>query len=209
MRILVIGATGPTGQQIVDQGLAQGHEVTALVRNPDKFEMQHNSLQIVKGDILDSASLDAVQQQDAVISSLGTKKISLDSVTLLSEGTKKLLQAMERHSVKRLICITGLGAGDSKGHGGLLYDKLILPLILKRIYDDKDRQEAEIRQSNLDWVIVRPGILTNDPAKGNYRVLTDLTGVTAGKISRADVADFVLQQLTDDRYLYQTPLICY
>ncbi|MEH2462996.1 NAD(P)-dependent oxidoreductase [Nostoc sp.] len=209
MRILVIGATGPTGQQIVEQGLAQGHEVTALVRNPDKFEMQHNSLQIVKGDILDPASLDAVQQEDAVISSLGTKKISLESVTLFSEGTKKLLQAMKRHSVKRLICITGLGAGDSKGHGGLLYDKLILPLILKRIYDDKDRQEAEIRQSNLDWVIVRPGILTNDPVKGNYRVLTDLTGVTAGKISRADVAAFVLQQLTSDRYLNQTPLICY
>lgn len=209
MRILVIGATGPTGQQIVEQGLAQGHEATALVRNPDKFQMQHNSLQLVKGDILDPASLDAVQQQDAVISSLGTKKIGLESVTLLSEGTKNLLRAMERHSVKRLICITGLGAGDSKGHGGLLYDKLILPLILKRIYDDKDRQEAEIRQSNLDWVIVRPGILTNDPAKGNYRVLTDLTGVTAGKISRADVAAFVLQQLTVDRYLYQTPLISY
>ena len=209
MKILVIGATGPTGQQIVEQGLAQGHQVTALVRNPDKFEMQHNSLQIVKGDILDPASLDAVQQQDAVISSLGTKKIGLEPVTVLSEGTKNLLQAMERHSVKRLICITGLGAGDSKGHGGLLYDKLILPLILRRIYDDKDRQEAEIRQSNLDWVIVRPGILTNDPAKRNYRVLTDLTGVTAGKISRADVAAFVLQQITDDRYLYQTPLVCY
>ncbi len=209
MKILVIGATGPTGQQIVEQGLAQGHQVTALVRNPDKFEMQHNSLQIVKGDILDPASLDAVQQQDAVISSLGIKKIGLEPVTVLSEGTKNLLQAMERHSVKRLICITGLGAGDSKGHGGLLYDKLILPLILRRIYDDKDRQEAEIRQSNLDWVIVRPGMLTNDPAKGNYRVLTDLTGVTAGKISRADVAAFVLQQITDDRYLYQTPLVCY
>lgn len=209
MKILVIGATGPTGQQIVEQGLAQGHQVTALVRNPDKFEIQHNSLQIVKGDILDPASLDAVQQQDAVISSLGTKKIGLEPVTVLSEGTKNLLQAMERHSVKRLICITGLGAGDSKGHGGLLYDKLILSVILRRIYDDKDRQEAEIRQSNLDWVIVRPGILTNHPAKGNYRVLTDLTGVMAGKISRADVAAFVLQQITDDRYLYQTPLVCY
>ncbi|MEH2294437.1 NAD(P)-dependent oxidoreductase [Nostoc sp.] len=209
MKILVIGATGPTGQQIVEQGLAQGHQVTALVRNPDKFEIQHNSLQIVKGDILDPASLDAVQQQDAVISSLGTKKIGLEPVTVLSEGTKNLLQAMERHSVKRLICITGLGAGDSKAHGGLLYDKLILSVILRRIYDDKDRQEAEIRQSNLDWVIVRPGILTNHPAKGNYRVLTDLTGVMAGKISRADVAAFVLQQITDDRYLYQTPLVCY
>lgn len=210
MRILVVGATGPTGQQIVEQGLAQGHEVTALVRNPDKLEMQHNSLQIMKGDILDSGSLEtAVQQQQAVISSLGTKKISLEPVTLFSEGTKNLLQAMELHSVKRLICITGIGAGDSKGHGGFLYDKLILPLVLRRIYDDKDRQEAEIRRSNLNWTIVRPGLLTNEPARGSYRILTDLTGVTAGKISRADVAAFVLQQLADDRYLHQTPLLSY
>lgn len=207
MRILVVGATGATGQQIVEQGLAQGHEVTALVRNPDKLEIQHNSLQIMKGDVLDPASLEAMQPQDAVISSLGTRKISFEPVTLLSEGTKNLLRAMEHHSVKRLICITGLGAGDSKGHGGLLYDKLILPLILRRIYDDKDRQEAAIRQSNLDWTIVRPAVLTNDPAKGNYQVLTDLTGFTAGKISRADVTAFVLQQLTNDRYFHQTPLI--
>jgi hypothetical protein len=96
-----------------------------------------------------------------------------------------------------------------KGHGGWLYDKLILPLILQRIYDDKDRQEAEIRQSDLDWTIVRPGLLTNGSAKGDYRVLTDLTGVTSGEISRSDVADFVLGQLTDDRYLHQTPLISY
>lgn len=209
MRIFVVGATGATGRQIVDRGLTQGHDITALIRNPDKFEMHHNSLHVVKGDVLDRVSLDAVQQQDAVISSLGTKKISLEPVTLLSEGTKNLVRAMEQHGVKRLICITGLGAGDSKGHGGFLYNKLILPLILQRIYDDKDRQEAEIRESNLDWTIVRPGVLTDDPAKGHYRVMTDLTGVTAGKISRSDVADFVLQQLTDDRYLHQTPLISY
>lgn len=209
MRIFVIGATGATGQQIVDRGLTQRHNITALVRNPDKFEMQHKSLHVVKGDMLSSVSLDVVQQQDAVISSLGTKKISLEPVTLLSEGTKNLVRVMERHGVKRLICITGLGAGDSKGHGGFVYDKLILPLILQRIYDDKDRQEAEIRKSNLNWTIVRPGVLTDDPAKGHYRVMTDLTGVTARKISRSDVADFVLQQLTDDRYLYQAPLISY
>jgi len=209
MKVLIIGATGPTGQQLIRQALAQDHDVTALVRNPDKFEMQHDRLRVVKGDVLNTESLEtAVQQQQVVISSLGTKKI-LEPVTLFSEGTKNLLQSMNHHGVRRLICITGIGAGDSKGHGGFLYDKLILPLVLKRIYDDKDRQEAEIRQSNLDWVIVRPGLLTNDPAKGNYRVLTDLTGVTAGKISRADVAAFILQQLTDDRYLHQTPLLSY
>jgi putative NADH-flavin reductase len=209
MKIFVIGATGATGQQIVKRGLIQGHDITALIRNPDKFEMQHESLHVVKGDILDLVSLDAMQQQDAVISSLGTRKISLEPVTLLSEGTKNLVRVMEQQGVKRLICITGLGAGDSKGHGGFLYDRLILPLILRRIYDDKKRQEAEVRQSNLDWTIVRPAALTDDPAQGDYRVMTDLTGVTAGKISRVDVADFVLGQLTDDRYLYQTPLISY
>jgi putative NADH-flavin reductase len=208
MRIFVIGATGATGKQIVAP-VAQGHDITAIVRNPSKFEMQHKSLHVVKGDMLNRTSLDAVQQQDAVISSLGTKKISLEPVTLLSEGTKNLVQAMEQHGVKRLICITGLGAGDSKGHGGFLYDKLILPLLLQRIYDDKNRQEAEIRQSKLNWTIVRPGILTDAPAKGAYRVMTDLTGMTAAKISRSDVADFVLGQLTDDRYLFQTPLISY
>jgi putative NADH-flavin reductase len=150
-----------------------------------------------------------VQQQDAVISSLGTRKLSLEPVRLLSEGTKNLVRVMEQHAVKRLICITGLGAGDSKGHGGFVYDGLILPWILRRIYDDKDRQETEIRQSNLDWTIVRPAALTDDPAKGDYRVMTDLTGVTAGKISRSDVADFVIEQLTSNRYLYQTPLISY
>lgn len=208
MKVLIIGATDQTGKQLVQQALAQGHEVTALLRNPDKFEMQHDRLRKLKGDVLELKSLEAaMQEQQVVISSLGTKKIGLKPVTLFSEGTKNLLQAMEHHGVKRLICITGIGAGDSKGHGGFLYDKLILPLVLQRIYDDKDRQEAQIRQSNLDWVIVRPGLLTNEPAKGDYRVLTDLTGVTAGKISRADVAAFVLQQLTGDRYLRQTPLL--
>ncbi|WP_258183824.1 NAD(P)-dependent oxidoreductase [Chroococcidiopsis cubana] len=165
-------------------------------------------MRTVKGDVLDSQITLNCRVATAVISSLGTKKISLEPVTLFSTGTKNLLGAMQHYNVKRLVCITGIGAEDMKGHGGWLYDKLILPLVLKRIYDDKDRQEAEIRSSNLDWIIVRPGFLTNQPAKGSYRVLTDLTGVTASHISRADVAAFVLQQLTDDRYLHQTPLIC-
>jgi putative NADH-flavin reductase len=103
MKIFVIGATGATGQQLVEQGLTQGQEITALVRNPDKFEMQHESLHVVKGDILvgvaspleNLASLAEVQQQDAVISSLGTRQIGLEPVTLLSEGTKNLVRVME------------------------------------------------------------------------------------------------------------------
>ena len=207
MKILVIGATGPTGQQIVEQGLAQAHEVTALVRNPDKFEMQHDRLRIFKGDVLNLDSLQkAMLDQQAVVCSLGSK-LSRKPTTLLSEGTKNTIQAMQSHGVQRFICITGVGAGDSQGHGGFVYDRLILPLLLREVYNDKNRQEAIVRESSLDWIIVRPAQLTNGVATENYRVFTDLDKVTAGKISRADTADFVLKQLSNDRYLHQTPLI--
>jgi putative NADH-flavin reductase len=109
--------------------------------------------------------------------------------------------------VRRLICVTGIGAGDSRGHGGFLYDRIVNPLLLKTIYQDKDRQEALIRASHTDWTMVRPGFLTNGPRTGSYRVLTDLKGVTAGRISRADVAHFMLAELAANRYLGQTPLL--
>ncbi len=207
MKILVLGATGGTGRQLVTQALAQGHEVTALARNPAAVTTKHERLRIVRGDVLDPNSLDAaVDGQQAVVSSLGLK-LSTKPTTVLSEGTKNVIRSMEKHGVRRLVCITGVGAGDSKGHGGFFYDKIIFPLLLKNMYADKDRQEEEVRKSNLDWVIVRPGFLTDGPAKGNYRVITNLAGVTVGKISRADVAAFVLRQLTDDSYLRKTPLI--
>jgi len=116
---------------------------------------------------------------------------------------------MSEHGVRRLICITGIGAGDSKGHGGFFYDRIFQPLLLKTIYQDKDRQEALVRASGIDWTIVRPGFLNNGPLTGQYRVITDLTGVTAGKISRADVAHFMLTELLANRYLGQTPLLTY
>ncbi|AFZ38296.1 putative flavin reductase (plasmid) [Stanieria cyanosphaera PCC 7437] len=215
MNVLIIGATGPTGQKLVQQALAQGHEVTVLVRNPDKFEQPDDStegtaslpLHVLKGDVLDPDSLQtAMSGQQAVVSSLGSK-LSRKPITLLSEGTKNLIQAMQQQGVRRLVCITGLGAGDSKGHGGFIYDRLILPLLLKEIYKDKDRQEAVVRDSSLDWTIVRPAPFHNGAATGNYRVFTDLINVTASKISRADTAAFVLKQLSDDLYLHQTPLI--
>ena len=209
MKLLIIGATGGTGRQLVAQALAAGHEVTALVRNPAKVRTRHDRLRLVQGDILDPGSVDsALSGQDAVLSSLGTRSI-FGQVVIFSEGTKNLFYAMNKHGVRRLICITGIGAGDSKGHGGFLYDKVVLPVFLKRIYDDKDRQEELIRKSDLDWIIVRPGFLTNGPATRNYRVLTDLTGVTVGRISRADVAAFMLGELQSDRYLRRTPVLTY
>ena len=209
MKVLIIGATGGTGRQLVEQALTAGHDVTALVRDPEKIRARHERLRVVHGDILDFNSLDwAVAGQEAVLSSLGTKSVFKRAI-VFSEGASNLLRAMTKHGVRRLICITGIGAGDSRGHGGFFYDKIILPIVLKRIYQDKDKQEELIRKSDRDWTIVRPGFLTNGPPKGNYRVLTDLTGVTVGRISRADVAAFMLAQLNSDRYLRQIPLLTY
>jgi putative NADH-flavin reductase len=207
MNILIVGATRGIGRQLLERALAAGHAVTALVRNPQRFTAQHERLRVVKGDILDPASVDvAMAGQDAACCTIGVKAPWI-RVTLFSEGTRNLLQAMKKAGVRRLLCVTGIGAGDSRGHGGFLYDRIFYPLLLWPIYADKDRQESLIRASDVDWTIVRPGFLTNGPLTGKYRVLTDMTGVTAGWISRGDVADFMLKDLESNRYLRQTPLL--
>jgi putative NADH-flavin reductase len=209
MNLLIIGATRGIGYQLLEQALQAGHVVTALVRNPKKMPKQHERLRIIQGDILD---LEAVQKaivgQDAVCITIGIG-VTWKSVTVFSQGTKNVLEAMDKEGVRRLVCVTGIGAGDSKNHGGFLYDRLFKPLLLKTIYEDKDRQETLIKNSEIDWTIIRPGFLTNGPLTKNYRVITDLRGVTAGKISRADVAHFILEELATNRYLRQTPLLTY
>lgn len=212
MKILVIGATGATGQEIVKQALEARHQVTALVRDPAKVHFLP-SVQKVVGNVLDAKSLHrAVAGQEAVISSLGSGATGpFKELTKLSEGTRNLVRAMQAENVKRLVCITGIGAGESKGHGPWWYDWLVQPLVLRGVYVDKTRQEAVVRQSGLDWTLVRPGALTNGPAKGSaaVRVVTDLSGVHAGFISRADVAAFCLRELTDREYQGQAPVITY
>ncbi len=207
MKFLLIGATGLTGQAIVKQGLAHGHDITALVRDPSKAALSDCHLHLIEGDILNVQDVDsAMAGQDAVICSLGTG-VTFKHVTLFSDGTQHLLDAMRKHAVRRIVCITGIGAGDSRGHGGFFYDRVVEPTVLHTIYEDKDRQEALLRHSDRDWIIVRPGMLSNDEPTGKYRVLLDLTGITVGKVSRADVAAFVLQQLTSDDFLRKTPLL--
>ncbi len=212
MKILVIGATGATGQEIVKQAAEAGHQVTALVRNPVKSRFD-TSVRIAVGDVLNPESLQrAVTGQEAVISSLGSGATGpFKELTMLSEGTRNLVGAMRAANVKRLVCITGIGAGESKGHGPWWYDWLVQPLVLRGVYADKTRQEAVVRESGLAWTLVRPGALTNGPAKGSaaVRVVTDLSGVHAGFISRADVAAFCLRELTDREYQGQAPVITY
>jgi hypothetical protein len=117
---------------------------------------------------------------------------------------------MERRGVRRLVCESSLGVGDSKGQLGLLFDRVVLPLWLRHVYEDKEVQERDIRQSPLDWVIVRPALLTNGPRTGVYQVgLTYNRSSIVPRISRADVADFMLKQLTDDTYLRKAPALWY
>ena len=207
MRILVLGATGATGRRIVGEAVAKGYEVVALVRSKAKA-VDLAGAELVEGDARDATALTrAASGCDAVISSLGTPMSPFREVTLLSTATRVLLGVMAEQSIGRLVCITGMGAGDSRGHGGFFYDRLFQPLVLRKVYEDKDRQEAAIRASTLDWIIVRPTVLNDKPARGRIRALTDLSGVHGGTISRADVADFVVQQLTSDIWLRKAPLI--
>ena len=209
MRVCVIGATGGTGQAIVREALARGHTVTALVRSRAKAGPLLPGAELVEGDARDEPALTrALDGCEAVISALGTRKIKLiRKVTLHSDGARALVAAMERRGVRRLVCITGLGAGDSAGHGGFVYDWLIKPVFLRTIYQDKDRQEAIIRASTLEWIIVRPTVLADEPATGKVHATVDLRGFHGGKISRADVAAFVVAQTGSDEWLRRTPLI--
>src|SRR5436305_3020933 len=141
-RILVLGATGPTGRRIVSQALARGHQVTALVRSPEKGS-ELKGAKLIVADVRDEKALrEALKGQDAVISALGTPASPFREVTLLSTATRALVNAMKAQHVSRLVLITGMGAGDSAGHGGFVFDNVIFPLLLKNVYADKNRQEA-------------------------------------------------------------------
>ena len=210
MKLLIVGATGPTGRELVNQAIAQGHEVTALVRDAAKAAFTP-SVKTVVGDVLNPASLNAaVAGQEAVVNTLGSAASGpFKETTLLSEGTRNLVAAMRAAGVARLVNITGVGAGESKGHGPWFYNWLIRPLILRGTYIDKTRQEKIVRESGLDWTLVRPALLTNGPSKGitAVRAFTALTGVRVGTIRRADVAAFCLQELTERSFLHQAPVI--
>jgi uncharacterized protein YbjT (DUF2867 family) len=207
MKILVLGSTGATGRLIVNQALVKGHGVVALVRSKAKAAGLAGA-ELVEGDARDAAALTrAVAGCDAVVSALGTPMSPFRKVTMLSTATRALIGVMAKQNIRRLVCITGIGAGDSRGHGGFVHDWLFQPLMVRKVYEDKDRQEDAIRASALDWIIVRPMVLNDKPTSGHIRALTDLSGVHGGTIARADVADFVVQQLTADTWLRKAPLI--
>jgi uncharacterized protein YbjT (DUF2867 family) len=205
MKVLVLGATGGTGRLIVREALMKGHSVVALVRAKARSDLP--GAELIEGDARDEATLvRALDGCDAVVSALGTG-IGFREVDLLTVATRALIAAMTRTGAHRLICISALGVGESRGHGGFVFDRLFQPLLLGQAYKDKHRQEAAIRASSLDWIVVRPAMLTNDSPLGRFRVSADVAGINGGKIARADVAQFVVEQLTNDTWLRRTPVI--
>jgi uncharacterized protein YbjT (DUF2867 family) len=209
-RILVVGATGGTGRQLVAQALERGYEVTALARDPSRLAVTHPQLTVVRGDVLDFASLAAaVRGQDAVLSALGHNRY-YSLARILSDGTRNLLRAMAAHGVRRFVCETSLGIGDSAGRMGLAYTLFTLPVVLPLYFWDKARQERAIAASDAEWTIVRPGGLTNDAPRGTWRHGRGLGSFLATvRISRADVAAFMLDQLESDAYLRAAPGVCW
>ena len=207
-RVVVLGATGGTGRAIVARLRETGAVPVALVRSPDKASKL--DAEIVQGDARDPAALDrAMKGADAVISALGTPVSPIREVTLLSSATEALIGSMKRNGVRRLVAITGLGAGESRGHGGFLFDRVIMPLLLRKVYADKDRQERAIRKSGLDWTNVRPAVLNDKPKRGGVRALLDLNGFHGGTIARGDVADFVVDQVSSEAFRERSPLIAW
>lgn len=213
MNVIVFGATGPTGSWAVAEALAKGHEVIAFVRDPSKLETKHERLTVVQGDALDPASVEkALAGKQAVLVCLGARNRSGKGwpprdIDFLA--TQNILAGMKKHGVKRLVCMTSIGVGDSKRVKSVpnwVFTKIFMPLLLKKVFDAKERQEEAIRVSDRDWIIVRPTSLTNGPARGRFKVTTDLSPVP-GRISRADVATFMVGQLTSDQYLSKAPLI--
>ncbi len=206
MKILILGATGATGLQLVEQSLEQHHIVTVLVRNQSKLNAIHKNLSIITGDIFDKNILmKALTGQDAVLSALGNG-LSLKSHDLITNAVSILIPAMTETNVSRLIFLSAFGVGDTFVQANF-FQKIIFRTFLRSIYADKTRAEKQIHNSSLDWTLVYPVVLTNTAGTGNYQVAEVLAMKGMPKISRVDVADFIVKQLTDNTYLKKAPVI--
>jgi putative NADH-flavin reductase len=208
--VLIVGASKGIGLETVRLALKAGYSVRALSRSTTAIRLHDPKLEKLNGDALDRNTIErALLGVDAVIQTLGVllaPELIFSGTDLFSSATRILVDAMEASEVRRLICVTGFGAGDSRGRGGLIYNTALC-LFLGGIYSDKDVQERIIRRSRLDWTIVRPTILTNGPRTGAYRILVDADLWTSGFVSRADVADFLVKQINDSGFLYKTPVL--
>ncbi|MEM9884842.1 MAG: SDR family oxidoreductase [Bacteroidota bacterium] len=201
-KLAIFGSTGGTGLAVIQQALAQKHELTALVRTPSKLNMEHEHLKVVQGDAMNYEDvLRVIEDKDVVICCLGTR--AKDKNMVRADGTQNIVRAMKAAKVQKLICQTSLGYGDTAVMMPWYMKYLIIPYLLKNAFKDHQLQERIIEQSNLDWVIARPASLTNGAKTETYKEGFPTTEKIKLRISRADVAHFMLQQVESDRYLHE------
>ena len=209
MKLVIFGSTAGTGRELLEQALEQGHDVSAFARTPEKIDdLEYPNLQVIQGDVLDSAAVEAaIAGQEAVLCTIGA---GAGRTTLREDATRNIVQARDRTGVQRLICQSSLGVGDSCANLGAFTRHVIVGLFLRHAFADHERQEAVIEQSQLKCTIVRPPHMLYKPQTGVYRNgFPHNDRDIKGKISRADVADFMLKQLTDDSYVQKTPGVTY
>ncbi len=208
MKVIIFGSTGNVGRQLVLQGLALDHTITAFTRNKKKLaDIDHENLRVFEGDVFDEKAVtEAIQGQDGVICALGAGRRGV----IRSEGTFNIIQAMKKTGVKRLIVQSTLGAGDSWQNLNFFWKRIMFGWFLKDAYKDHQIQEKYVMESDLDWTIVRPGAFTDGKATGNYKhgFSSDDKSIKL-KISKADIAMFILLQLNSDEYLHETPGLSY
>jgi putative NADH-flavin reductase len=208
MKLVIFGATGGTGRELVSQALERGHAVTAFARDPEPLGSR-DGLTTVAGDVLDQAAVErAVAGQDAVLSVIG--KPATSPGRLRSEGTANIVRAMRRLGPRRLLSMSTMGIAETRPLLPRLYRYALIPTLLRRTFAEHARQEAVVRSSELDWTIVRAGVLTDDPATGRFRHgFPPSDRSVKAEISRGDVADFILGQIGESTYMRAVPSVSY
>ena len=203
-RVLIIGASKGIGLETTRQALEAGHYVRALARSAAGIALSDPNLEKVRGDALQSQDVEAaLSGVDVAIQTLGVGLGDLfRPVHLFSDATGVLIAAMRAQGVKRLICVTGFGAGDSQASISCL-QRLPFQIVFGRAYDDKSSQERLIKESELVWTIVRPGVLTSGPRTGRFKILAEASQWRYGIISRSDVAEFLVRQIVDRTFVHE------
>jgi len=196
MKLAIFGATGKTGIALIKQALEKGDTVAAFVRDPSRLAIEDKCLTLVTGDVFDPASVaQAVQGQDAVICALGAGS-DLKKTTVRTTGTINIISGMQKNNVRRLMVVTAMGVGESWDTLSA-FNKFFFATLLKSSRDDHETQEAAVKESGLDWTIVRPSGLTDTPLTDSYDFGENIPATTS-KIARADVADLILKELEDN-----------
>jgi putative NADH-flavin reductase len=200
MRVVILGATGPTGRQLVSQALETGYEISAIVRDPAKLKTEHERLKVLSGDIFDNNLLPAVfKNHDAVLSALGVGT-TLKSHHLMENAMRVIIPAMNHAGLKRIIYMSAFGVGDSFSESSFI-QKLAFRIFLKSIYADKIIADELVSASGLEWTMVRPVMLTNGALTRKYRAAEKIKMNWMPTISRADVAHFMVHEVQENKWI--------